>query len=87
MHCNGGGKELRESALIGVLFFLADGVRGILQHGHVLLVGRQDVLAVPRGAGKIPRESERERERERQRIAKTSVQNEIIVLLDLSVAM
>ena len=29
----------------------------------------------------------RERERERQRIAKTSVQNEIIVLLDLSVAM
>ena len=85
MHCNGGGKELRESALIGVLFFLADGVRGILQHGHVLLVGRQDVLAVPRGAGKIPRESERERER--QRIAKTSVQNEIIVLLDLSVAM
>ena len=85
MHCNGGGKELRESALIGVLFFLADGVRGILQHGHVLLVGRQDVLAVPRGAGKIPRESERERER--QRIAKTSVQNEIIVLLDLSIAM
>ena len=62
MDCNGGGKELRESALIAILFFLADGVRGVLQHGHVLLVGRQDVLAVPRGAGKIPRESESERE-------------------------
>ena len=42
-------------------FLFADGVRGVLQHGHVLLVGRQDVLALPRGAGKTSQLMESER--------------------------
>ena len=56
------------------LFLLADGLRGVLQHGHVLLDGRQDVLAVSSGAGKIDTTRERERERNQLNIIGEIVQ-------------